>query len=229
MLLYGQYDSPFVRRVGVTLHLLGIPFEHNTMSVFADAAAMREVNPLGRIPSLRLDSGEVLIDSAAILDHIDETVGPERALTPRSGSERRAALRIIAFATGVVDKAGAIAYEHMLRPPEKVHGPWLDRCKTQLESTLVALEAIVPASGWLGGARPMQADVTLACALAYVRLRAPEIGPLAGSHPRLARHSRAAEALPAFIACLPAPVHVGGPAEQALLAVERMRGHGGSP
>ena len=121
MLLVGQYDSPYVRRVAVSLHWLGLPFRHNTLSVFRDAEAMRVFNPLGRVPSLVLVEGadrhqEVLIDSAAILDHLDETVGPERALLPRSGAPRREALRIIAMATGGMDKAVAIAYERLLRP-----------------------------------------------------------------------------------------------------------------
>src|SRR5512145_3323668 len=126
MQLVGQYDSPYVRRVAISLTLLGLPFTRNTMSVFADAAEMRRINPLGRIPSLVLDDGEVLIDSAAILDHIDETVGPERALLPPSGAERRRALRIVALATGAIDKAGAVLYERMLRPPDKVYPPWIE-------------------------------------------------------------------------------------------------------
>ena len=68
MILVGQYDSPFVRRVAVTLHHYGMPFERQVLSVFADAAAVRAVNPLGQVPALRLDDGETLFDSAAILD-----------------------------------------------------------------------------------------------------------------------------------------------------------------
>src|SRR5499426_2568457 len=111
MILVGQYDSPYVRRVAVSLRVLGFAYEHDTRSVFADFDAMREVNPLGRIPSLVLDDGEVLIDSAAILDYLDEQVGPARALVPPSGPARRRALRRIALATGAIDKIGAIVYE----------------------------------------------------------------------------------------------------------------------
>src|SRR6516164_11438381 len=116
MILVGQYDSPFVRRVAISLGVLGLACEHDTRSVFSDFDAMRRINPLGRIPSLVLDGGEILIDSAAILDHIDETVGPDRALVPRSGAARRAALRRIALATGVIDKAGGgVVYERLVR------------------------------------------------------------------------------------------------------------------
>ena len=66
MILVGQYDSPYVRRVGVSLGVLGFTFEHDTRSVFADFDSMRTTNPLGRIPSLVLPDGTTLIDSAAI-------------------------------------------------------------------------------------------------------------------------------------------------------------------
>src|SRR5271163_793576 len=104
MILVGQYDSPFVRRVAVSLRVLGFTYEHDTRSVFADFDAMRRVNPLGRIPSLVLADGETLIDSAAILDWLDQSVGPERALIPPAGPARRHALHRIALATGVIDK-----------------------------------------------------------------------------------------------------------------------------
>ena len=74
MILIGQYDSPFVRRVGIALTLYGIPFEHRPWSAFGDADKIRPYNPLTRVPTLVLDNGEVLIHSAAILDYIDYTV-----------------------------------------------------------------------------------------------------------------------------------------------------------
>ena len=141
MQLVGQYDSPYVRRVAISLHLLGLPFTRNAISVFSDAEEMGRINPLVRVPSLVLDDGEVLIDSGAILDHIDETVGASRALLPRHGPERRLALRIIALASGAIDKAGAIVYERVLRPADKVHEPWVDRCRAQLTGALRALDA----------------------------------------------------------------------------------------
>jgi glutathione S-transferase len=72
MILVGQYDSPYVRRVAISLRALDFDYEHDTRSVFGDFDSMRTTNPLGRIPSLILDNGETLIDSAAILDWLDE-------------------------------------------------------------------------------------------------------------------------------------------------------------
>jgi glutathione S-transferase len=203
MILVGQYDSPYVRRVAISLHLLGLPFTRNTISGFANAEAMRRINPLGRIPSLILDDGEVVIDSAAILDHLDQLVGPERALLPLSGRERRQALRIVALATGVVDKAGAIVYERTLRPAEKIHTPWIERCRTQLDSGLAALEASTGA-GWYLRDRPMQPDITVACALGYLRDRLPEAFS-GGAYPRLEAFAAFFARLEAFHATEPAP------------------------
>jgi glutathione S-transferase len=202
MKLLGQYDSPLVRRVAVSLHMLGIPFERDTRSVFGDADAIRQISPLGRIPALVLDDGEVLIETSAILDHLDETVGPERALLPLRGRERRRALQLIALSTGVLDKVAAIVYERTLRPPEKQFEPWLERCRVQVESGFAALEAAT-GEGWYLGDRPLQPDIAVACVLGYLPLRAPALFP-PGRTPRLERLLAAAEELPAFRATRPA-------------------------
>src|SRR5499427_1644563 len=85
MFLIGQYDSPFVRRVAIAMRLYGIAFEHRPWSTFGDAELIAPYNPLRRVPTLVLDSGEALIESTAILDYLDETVGPERAMLPAQG------------------------------------------------------------------------------------------------------------------------------------------------
>jgi len=171
MILVGQYDSPYVRRVAVSLRVLGLPYEHDTRSVFGDFDDMRRTNPLGRIPSLVLDGGEVLIDSAAILDHIDETVGPARALIPRGGPERRASLRRIALATGIIDKAGGgVVYERLVRPAQYRWPNWIERCRTQAAGALAALDR----EDWPAD-RFAQAEITAGVMLYYLKINAPDI------------------------------------------------------
>ena len=202
MILVGQYDSPYTRRVAIALHTLDIPFERDTRSVFSDADAMRTINPLGRIPSLVLDDGEVLIDSAAILDYLDERVGHDRALLPARGPERRRALQIIALAAGTLDKAGAIVYERTLRPPDKQLASWLERCSVQVESGLDALEAMT-SGDWYVGDRLSHADIAVACVLAYFPLRGlPQLTP--ARHPALVGKAATCEALDAFARTRPA-------------------------
>src|SRR5580765_1890641 len=101
MFLIGQYDSPFVRRVAIAMRLYGIPFEHRPWSTFGDGDKVASFNPLRRVPTLVLDDGEVLVESTAILDHLDETVGPAKALIPDSGRPRREALKICSLGTGL--------------------------------------------------------------------------------------------------------------------------------
>src|SRR6478672_5202160 len=110
MILIGQYDSPFVRRVGIALTLYELPFEHRPWSTFGDADQIRPYNPLVRVPTLVLDDGSVLIESHAILDYLDGLVPAERALFPRTEPLRRAALKVAALATGLGDKSVSLIY-----------------------------------------------------------------------------------------------------------------------
>ena len=142
MILVGQYDSPYTRRVAVSLGLLDFSFEHDARSVFADFESMRTTNPLGRVPSLILPDGTVLIDSAAILDWLDQQVGPERSLLAPSGPERQQALQRIGLATGTIDKVLGGAYERLVRPAAYRWPDWLARCRTQAEGGLAALAAL---------------------------------------------------------------------------------------
>jgi len=199
VILLGQYDSPYVRRVAVSLRVLGFTYEHDTRSVFSDFDAVRRVNPLARIPSLTLDDGETLIDSAAILDWLDERAGPERALIPPGGAERRRTLRRIALATGVVDKAGAAAYERLIRPSAYRWPDWIARCRTQAASGLDALGA----EDWPESAPLDQARITTACMLRYLRMTDPDLLP-PGRYPALEALSARCEALPEFVATWPA-------------------------
>jgi glutathione S-transferase len=223
MQLVGHYDSPFVRRVGVSLTVLGIPFERQLLSVFSNAEAMRAFNPLGRVPALVLDDGECLIDSAAILDHLDERVGPARALLPAGGKARREALQKIALATGVGDKAIAITYERR-KPVAKIDEAWIARCRGQQEGALGELERRFAGRREPDETRLMQPEITVAAMLGYLRLRQPETLP-AGRYPALEALSAWAEAHPAFIACLPAPKEIGGKPQDAQAALLRLRGH----
>ena len=122
---------------------------------------MRAQNPLGRIPALVLDNGEVLVDSGAIIDHLDEVHGRDRALTPAAGADRRAVLKVAALMMGACDKGLHAAYERNHHPPEKVHQPWIDDCMAQMTTALAAVEAMAdPATPYLLLGRLTQADVT---------------------------------------------------------------------
>jgi glutathione S-transferase len=172
MLLIGVNRSPYTRRVAITFAAYGIAFEQKALTGFDDRQEVRAVNPLGRIPALVLEGGEVLIDSAAIVDHLDETYGGALPLTPRNGAERRAVLKAAALAMGACDKLLAAAYERNRKPTEKVHQPWIDDCVAQAMNALAAIDAMAEegAPYFLFG-RLTQADVT-----AFVAERLARVG-----------------------------------------------------
>ncbi len=197
MILIGQYDSPFVRRVAIALTIYQIAFEHRPWSVFGDADKLAAFNPLRRVPTLVLDDGEVLIESGAILDALDETVGETRALMPARGPARRRALKVCALAGGLADKAVSLVYERLLH--ETTSPVWIERCRSQIAAVLDVLEAdrlANPGPWWLGPDFT-HADIMAACALRFTGEAHPEVVDLSG-WPRLAAHSAACEALPAF-------------------------------
>jgi glutathione S-transferase len=170
VILIGMFDSPFVRRVAVSMKLLGIPFEHRNWSVGRDFERIRQFNPLGRVPTLVLPDGEALMESGTILDYLDDAVGPGRALVPRSGMDRRAVMRIMAVATGAAEKGVSQIYESVFRPAEKRHAPWVERCQSQMHAALADLERLAQsrAGQWLIGDRMTQADVTATCVYTFL-------------------------------------------------------------
>ncbi len=161
MLLIGVNRSPYTRRVAITLQAYDVPFEQRSLSGFADRAEVRASNPLGRIPALVLDNGETLIDSGTIIDHLDEAHGRDRPLTPASGADRRAVLKVAALMMGACDKGLQAAYTRNHTPAEKIHQPWIDDCNTQVMTALAAVDAMIdPARPYLLLGRLTQADIT---------------------------------------------------------------------
>jgi glutathione S-transferase len=166
--LIGQYDSPFVRRVAVALRCYQLEYHHEPWSVWRDAAQVGRFNPLLRVPTLVWD-GDALIESAAILDALDDLVGPDRALLPRTGAARRRGLRICALATGFADKGVSLFYEALLHKDQS--DTWVTRCRTQIAAALDVLEAdraASPTEYWLGD-RLSHADIAVTCAVRFTR------------------------------------------------------------
>ena len=203
MMLIGPYDSPFVRRVGIAMALYDMAFDHQPWSAFGDSDKIAKYSPLRRVPTLVLDDGEAISDSWAIIDTLDQMVGPERALIASSGPDRREAMRIIALAAGAADKSVALVYERVLR--DQALDVWVNRCRAQVSGALDALEAARSKSSapWLFGDKIGHADILVATYLRFAREALPEVFDLAG-RPALAAHTERAEALPVFRAiCQP--------------------------
>lgn len=197
MILIGQYDSPFVRRVGIALRLYGIDFEHRPWSTFGDAEKIAAYNPLRRVPTLVLDSGEALLESAMILDYLDDRVGPDKAMIARGGEARWKHQRICALATGLGDKAVSLLYERVLRKDRQLE-LWIDRCTSQISGVLDLLEqerSAVTTPYWYGE-RIGHADIAVGCVLRFVGEAHPAL--FDARYPALKAHAERCEALPPF-------------------------------
>ncbi|MEP0336676.1 MAG: glutathione S-transferase family protein [Alphaproteobacteria bacterium] len=195
--LVGQYDSPFLRRVAVTMQYYGIPYERDVLSVFRNADQVAEINPLIKVPVLILPNGEKIFDSQMILDYLDEEAGPEKALTPEKGAERRAVLRAVTIGWGLAEKSVALSIDKNLH----ANAPslqWRHRVRHQIKLCLDWLETEASPDGpWFFGEKLTQADITAAAAMGHVRFR-HERELDWDKHPRLKRIFDAAMALDCF-------------------------------
>ena len=197
MILIGQYDSPFVRRVGIALTLYDVAFEHRPWSTFGDVEKIRPYSPFSRVPTMVLDDGFVLVDSHLMLDYLDNLVSDEQAMFPRSEPQRHRALKVAALATGLAEKVVSLFYEQRLH--EAVSPLWVDRCKSQIIGALDALEAdrAERATPYWFGERIGHADIAVACVLRFVTEAHPGLVGM-NAYPALQRHRERLDALPVF-------------------------------
>ncbi|SEN35832.1 Glutathione S-transferase [Duganella sp. CF517] len=200
MKLIGMLDSPYVRRVAVSLQLLGVPFEHQSLSVFRTFDQFRQINPVVKAPTLVAGDGTVLMDSTLILQYAETLAVPERRLTPSEPAALLRSLRVLGLALAACDKGVQIVYERNVRPAEKLHQPWVERVTLQMLSAFDALEAEQRERPLLiGGAGTEHGAVMAAVTWHFMRQMLPEL-VAAGDYPALDELSRRAEALPQFAA-----------------------------
>lgn len=174
MKLIGQFDSPFVRRVGIALRHYNLEFEHLPWSVFRDAELIATYNPLRRVPTLVLDDGNVLTETFVCLEYLDERCADENytaskiLLLPRSGRLRLEGLRLCALASGTADKAVSLAYEREVR--ESVSSRWSERCRKQIRETLERLdtELSTRTTDFVLSGNISHADIAISCAFTFI-------------------------------------------------------------
>ncbi|MBB6252998.1 glutathione S-transferase family protein [Nitrospirillum iridis] len=198
MRLIGMPDSPYVRRVGISLVAMGVAFEHEAVSVFRHYDIFAAINPVVKAPTLVLDDGTVLMDSTLILDTLERLVPADKHLMPVDPAAFIRAQRIIGLALVACEKSVQVAYELNLRPADKQHQPWLERVRAQAVTAFDLLEKEVgDGAAWMGGDRPNQADITTAVAWYFTQNMTPGLVDPA-LHSGLVRLSDRAEALPEF-------------------------------
>ena len=203
MKLIGLYRSPYVRRVAVSLNILDIEYVNEPVTPFESPEAVSRYNPLNRIPTLILDDGDVLVESYAILDTLDDMSPPEKRLVPSTGDTRMHVMQLSAIATGTMDKAVWAVYEGRFHPKDKYHKPWVEHNDAQADSGLGYLnEAVLKAdcieNGWLGSTdRISQADVSASIAYSFTAMARPKLG-VADKYPALDAFAGRMEAQKAF-------------------------------
>lgn len=200
MQLIGMLDSPYVRRVAISLQLLGLRFEHQSISVFSTFAQFHQINPVVKAPSLVCDDGQVLMDSTLIIEYAEALATPRKSLMPTGISERQHVLRVIGLALAACEKSVQIIYERNLRPAEKQHEPWVSRVTGQLLAAYEALELEFRRKPFaLTNNTINQAGVTAAVTWHFTQMMLPEV-ITAAAYPTLCEFSSQAELLPEFMA-----------------------------
>ena len=200
MKLVGPWLSGFTRRTGITMKLLGIPFEHLNLNAYTDKEEVRRYSPMGKVPALVLDNGEVLIDSACIIDMLHEMAGPEKALIPPSGAARLEALRLIGIGINIYPKLTAL-FDESVRPEKYRLQSAIEGFAEQAIIGLKLLEAQT-GDGWLVNDELSQADIMAVVCYQGASIVIPD-HVTAKNFPRLAALTERAMKIDAFASTTP--------------------------
>lgn len=183
MKLFFSPTSPYVRKCLASAHELGLVdriqlLDSKVHPVNRDAAVVA-ANPLGKVPTLITDDGQVLYDSRVICEYLDQLGGGGR-LFPRDGT-RWHALTLQALADGLLDASLLARYEDVARPEALRWPDWRRGQLDKVASSLAALEAGTPVLDQ----RVHIGTLATGCALGYLDLRFPELA-WRNTHPQLA-------------------------------------------
>ena len=198
MKLIGMLDSPYVRRVAISAKRLGIPLEHESVSVFRHFDLFQLINPVVKAPTLVLDDGEVLIDSTLIIEYLEALAGPGNSLMPGDLDQRLRALRLIGLALAACEKSVQIYYERTLRPAHIQFEPWVERVEGQLAAAYSALERELEKQPLKTDGSIDQDGITLAVAWSFTHLVVPD-QVQAGQFPLITAFTEYAEGLGVFV------------------------------
>jgi glutathione S-transferase len=197
MRLIGMLDSPYVRRVAISLDLLDVPFTHESVSVFSTFEKFKEINPVVKAPSLICDD-EILMDSSLILQFIESAKSNGKSLWSRDPDIAVHEFRAVSLAMAACEKSVQIVYERNLRPLSAQYEPWIERVTGQLLAACAGLEREVHIQPALFGADKNQASVTAAVVWHFMQSMLAAIVP-ASAFPALVSLSLRMEQTSAFL------------------------------
>lgn len=194
MKLIGMLDSPYVRRVAISLEAYGMAFEHQPLSVFGDYARFAAINPAVKAPTLVLDNDTVLMDSTLILHYLETRVQPRHRLYPSDDTALAEDSQLLGLALAASEKAVQHVYEHRLRPEDKWHQPWIERVTQQLLANCALWNAAMEGRSL----KLDQVAITSAVVWSFMQLVVPNVVD-AKAYPHLHAYAQQMEALPEFL------------------------------
>lgn len=199
MRLIGMLDSPYVRRVAISLEFLGIPFEQDAISVFSTYEAFQRVNPVVKAPTLVCDDGEVLMDSSLILQFVEATrTGGDSLWSLGDATRMQHEMRAVSLALAACEKSAQIVYERKLRPSSAQYEPWVQRVQGQLLEAYASLEREVQTRQPVFAEPRRQASITAAVIWQFTQsMLAPIV--VAEKYPGLVALSAHMERTPEFL------------------------------
>jgi len=182
MLLRHSHTSPYVRKVAVLLHEVGLDEQvaFETIDGWSEPDLLTDDNPLSMVPTLVLDEGTSLYDSPVICEYLDRAHDGPRMI-PENGDARWQVLREQALADGILDCAILIFMETLKRPAEKRWDWWIELKQRAILRSLDMLDGQVDT---LVG-RVDLGTISTAVALSYLDLRGA-VGEWRGGRDRLA-------------------------------------------
>jgi len=172
MKLIGTYLSPYARRVAAAMISRGLPFDHEAVNGYLEFETASRYNPVAKVPSLVLDDGEVLVDSTAILDYLNELT-PSRPLIPERSKARRTTLKLAAIGCGVCEQAANLAFRGRDVPETEAR-----RWRSQILGGLRALDEAAREHAPLRTPPLDAAAITAIVALEYVARTNPDLDAL---------------------------------------------------
>jgi glutathione S-transferase len=197
MRLIGMLDSPYVRRVAISLEFLGVTFEHNAVSVFSTFEKFQSINPVVKAPTLVCDDGTVLMDSTLILQFVEVTKAKGRSLWSENPDRLQQEMRAVGLALAACEKSIQIVYERNLRPAEAQYEPWLERVRGQLLAAYAGLEQEIQTRRSVFAQSRGQAAITSAIAWQFTQSMLASVVP-AANYPGLVALSARMENTPEF-------------------------------
>lgn len=198
MRLIGMLDSPYVRRVAISLEFLGVTFLHESVSVFSTFEKFQGINPVVKAPTLVCEDGTVLMDSTLILHFVEATKANAFSLWSKNPELLQQEMRAVGLALAACEKSVQMVYERNLRPVEAQYEPWLARIRGQLLAAYAGLEEEIQLRPWVFAQSKSQAAITSAIAWQFTQSMLAALVP-ASDYPGLLELSERMEDMPEFL------------------------------